>query len=275
MGTLIAGIHDTPYKIATRDYDLFKDGAADNRSILGGAGLHDARLSNVVAYISPAFSGVTLAIATSAGSEVPTVNSTKGDAWSFAALYAEGPFTANFAYQEIKIGSTGTGTLAAGGFAAPKNLIDGVAYTVGLNDETTAWKLGGGYTYDAFNINAVYEKLTYKVGGNIDILDQSNWYLSGKYNVTASEIIKAAYAKAGSQAGLAGVVPTSANGAHQFTIGYDHKLSKQSTLYALYSKLTNDSNADYTFNQGTSSGNANGGVGSDPSVFSLGLRHSF
>ena len=38
-GTVVLGRHDTPYKIATRAYDLFTDGIADNRSIMGGQSL--------------------------------------------------------------------------------------------------------------------------------------------------------------------------------------------------------------------------------------------
>src|SRR5665811_1711022 len=36
FGTVLAGRHDTPYRLSTRRLDVFPDGVADNRSIFGG-----------------------------------------------------------------------------------------------------------------------------------------------------------------------------------------------------------------------------------------------
>ena len=179
----------------------------------------------------------------------------------------------------------GTGSFAATvGTVAPANLIQGVALNVAANDKATAWKVGAGYDFGQGSVNAVYEKLGYTLASNgVDVLGQSNVYLSGKYNVSATDAIKAAYATAGTQKGLAGTLATSGSSAHQLTVGYDHGLSKHTTVYALYSKLTNSNNgtatagtgSDYQFNQGSSSAAANGGVGASPSVFSLGMKHAF
>ena len=38
-GTVILGKHDTPYKISTRSLDMFGDGLADNRNIMGAGPL--------------------------------------------------------------------------------------------------------------------------------------------------------------------------------------------------------------------------------------------
>ncbi len=274
IGTLIMGIHDTPYKMATRGADVFADTIADNRSIMGtnfqpnlGAAVTtgDLRLNNVVAYIAPAFSGLTLAIATISGAEIPQSNGTKGSAWSLAALYGNGPWNADFGYQKITIGSAGNGTL--GGLLG-----------LAANDTATDWKVGGGYTVDQFAVNLVYEKeaaSTSEVGfAGIDggnVLDRASWYLSGKFNVTPNDAIKAAYTSAGNVAAQAN------SGAKQFSIGYDHNLSKHTTVYALYSKLTNDTNAGYALGNADATSNisSNGGIGADPSVFSLGMKHAF
>jgi predicted porin len=258
--------------MATRGYDLFADGIADNRSIMGGAALHDARVDNALAYVSPTFGGVTIVGAGVFGSSTPMANSTKANVWSLAALYAGGPFTGTFAYQTIQFGSAGTGTFGAAG-NAPANLIGGNVYALAVNDKTTAWKIGGSYTMDAFLINAVYEKVTFTPNAaGTDQLDQGDWYVAGKYSVSANDAVKLAFTEAGTQTK---VNNGSNNGAKQWTVGYDHNMSKHTTVYALYSKLTNDSGADYTFNQGTSAASANGGVGSAPSVFSIGMKHAF
>ena len=260
MGTLIAGTHDTPYKMATRGLDLFGDSVADNRSIMGLAGTHDARLGNVVAYIAPTMSGVTLAVATAAGAEIPVVNSTKASVWSLAALYGAGPINANFGYQTITYGSAGTGDWA------------GVA-----NDKLTAWKVGGSYTMDALQLNAIYEKTSSSIAGGINSGDthaRTAFYLAGKYNVNANDAVKAAYTSAGKKANVTDTEAT------QFSVGYDHNLSKHTSVYALYSKISNKGTgaagqANYTFSQATSAANANGGISSSPSVVSLGMKHSF
>ncbi len=265
MGTLIAGIHDTPYKMATRGMDVFADTIADNRSIMGTSGMGvafgDIRVNNAIAYISPSFSGLTLAVATVLGAELPNAGGTKGDAWSMAALYGAGSLNVNAAYQEITVGSNGTG-----GFG-----LNGVGPFL-TNDKTTAAKIGASYALDAFTINAVYEK-NGSSGPLGNGLDRSSWYLGGKFSVTSNDIVKAAYAAAGD-------INSGANtGVKQFSLGYDHNFSKQTTVYALYSKLTNDSAAGYTLGNADSNSNTDAtntsGAGSAPSVFSIGMKHAF
>ena len=264
LGTVIAGIHDTPYKMASRGFDLFADTIADNRSLMGNL-VGDIRVNNALAYISPAFSGVTLAAATSFGGELPVASpapSSKGSAWSLAALYGAGPLTVNAAYQTITIGDTGTGTLGAGLLGTVQG------------DKTTAFKLGGSYAMDAFQVNAVYEKLGSSGTGVSNALDRTNFYLAGKFNLNANDTVKAAYTRAGNSGDGAGGT-ADASGAKQFSLGYDHNLSKHTSVYALYSKLSNDTNAGYTFSQATSVNGAPGSANAAPSVLSLGMKHAF
>src|SRR5512139_1010765 len=60
-GTAIAGNHDTPLKLVGRAVDLFGDTMADSRNVMGGGS--DIRAKNTVAYISPSFSGFSIAAA--------------------------------------------------------------------------------------------------------------------------------------------------------------------------------------------------------------------
>jgi predicted porin len=250
LGTAVAGEHDTPYKMATRNLDLFADGIADNRGnqstspTFGGTpmmgGGQDIRPGNVIAYISPAMSGFTVAAATAFGAESATAtagNNTKGSIYSLAGMYDQGPFYAALAYQTIKFGDVGTGSLA------------GV-----VNDKTSAFKVGGSYTMNAFAVNAVIERITNTTALTGTDLKNTNVYLAGKFNITSADDVKLAFTKRGSQTGLA-------NDAKQYTVGYDHSLSKATSVYALYTKLTQ---------------NATGaGVSADPSALSLGIKHSF
>lgn len=259
-GTLILGQHDTPYKIAARSQDLFADTIADNRSLIGqtGGGVvnHDARLGNVVAYISPSLNGVTLAAAYVASAEAATAsNQTKGTAYSVAALYGAGPLNLDLAYQSIKGGSPGTGAIVA---ALPPG------------DTATAWTLGGSYTIDAFLVTASYEKLG-SSGSIGNALDQTNWYIGGKYSVNASDAVKVAYSNAGK------INSATDTDASQVSVGYDHNLSKRTTVYALYTRLSNKNNAGYTlgFSDATTDAIASPALGKDLSAWSFGLKHSF
>lgn len=245
MGTVILGQHDTPYKMATRGLDVFADNVADNRSLMGqisvntvaggyGYTTNDARLGNVIAYIAPAMSNVTLAVAYVAGAELSAglaaatnvVN--KGSASSLAAIYADGPIKASLSYQSITVGDTGTGTLSITNAAA-----------LGTGDKLTAWKLGGGYTFDAFQVNAIYEKNSSTIAAfTVDQSAQTKFYLAGKYSF-GSDAVKAAYTRAGNLGNGTN------NGAKQFSLGYDHSLSKRTSVYALYTKLTNDTTGNY------------------------------
>ena len=280
MGTAIFGIHDTPYKMATRGYDLFADSIADNRSIMGTSGtaagaLGDIRLNNVAAYISPAMNGFTFAGATVTAAEIPAAaaNNIKGGAISTALLYGAGPLSASFAWQKATIGSANTGTL--GGF--------GTALGIAASDTISEWKLGGGYDLGQGVINAVYEKNSSSIaaGGNAgNPLDRSAFYLAGKYHVNGNDDVKLAYTSAGN---LGAAQNT---GAKQYALGYDHKLSQRTSVYALYTRLSNGNQATngYTLaTTDTASAGAPiaaataGGTGftGAPSAIALGLKHAF
>jgi predicted porin len=263
MGTLVAGRMDTPYKTATRRFDLFGDGIADSRgSQVSGAaagspfkatmmgGGHDARLSNVIGYMSPSFSGVTIAVGTLFGAETTGVaNATKGSAYSLAGMYEQGPIYATLAYQTLKAGTALTGDLAANA------TVPAVFGLVNIDDEAKATKVGVSYTVDMFQVNAEYEKVSTSIGAVTKTeKSQNDIYLSGKYNVSSTDAVKLAYCTIGDLSNNGATL----SGAKQATLGYDHGMSKATTVYALYSKKT-----------------ANAANGASPSVLSAGIRHSF
>ncbi len=280
FGTAILGRHDTPYKIATRSLDVFADNIADNRSIMGqsgnGATTFDGRQSNVIAYISPTMSGFTGAIGYVAGAEgVNSSTQTKGSAWSLAGLYGNGPIFGSLSYEKHNVGNALTGTLGdPSGLAAP-----GIA---GANE--SAWKIGGGYTMDAFKVGLVYEKTNDNFGDKLgksssNMFGHHSIYLSGAYTMGAN-VLKLAYTKASDLNDTADL--GSNTGAKQYSFGVDHHMSKRTTVYALYSKVKNDTNGVYGLTGGSNGGVAGGALGAsavatgqDPSVFSLGMKHSF
>jgi predicted porin len=271
MGTLIIGKHDLPYKIAGRGYDVFADTIADNRSIMGLQGTFDSR-ANAIAYVSPSMNGFTVIGGIAFVSQQitsATQQPTKGNAWSLAGLYSNGPWSGSLAYQTVTIGGSNTGDLGLGGI--PLN--GGNTLTVVPNNKISAWRIGGSYTADMFQVNLEYDQNSMTVT-NVNAgtsATQGEWYLSGKFNVTSNDVIKAAYTHVGDLTGTTNAT------AHQESIGYDHLMSKHTTIYALYTKLTNDPNAQYALgnSDATTMAQSTYSAGSSPSAFSVGMKHSF
>jgi predicted porin len=115
--------------------------------------------------------------------------------------------------------------------------------------------------------------------------DQSNIYFAGKYAISDADTVKMAVTMAG-ESKTDGVTDTG-SGATQISVGYDHSLTKNTKVFALYTAISNDTAATYGFTSGGSTGDTTvAGVGgapatsgitadNDPSAIAIGLRHSF
>lgn len=259
LGTLMVGRLDTPYKSSTRNLDVFFDVAGDNRASLGGLmDGHDLRVDNAIAYVSPSMSGFSVAVASIFGGETPTVAAAnkKGSMYSLAGMFKTDNIYAALAYDNGKAGDAGTGDLAAGGALFGTGSV--------VNDEVSAIKLGGGFTTDVFTVNAIYEKPTYKVAASGATASNTNLYLAGKFNLGSSDAIKLAYTKHGEATSNGAKMNDKAS---QIAVGYDHSMSKATSVYVAYVKTTSDP----AYNQGTAASTA----GADPSVLSFGVKHAF
>ena len=286
-GSLILGRYDTPYKTSDRRLDLFGDHVADNRALMGGgmgkgsadAKGFDKRATDTVVYNSPVINGFKATVGYVACAEnATTTNLSKGSIWSLAGTADVAPFYGVLAYQENKYGTAGTGVVAV--------ITGASANGASVDTKERAWKLGGGYKVDQFAINAVFEQTHDDFGGGptanatcVGLAAGSScfghraFYISGQYNITQNDAVKLAYTRADNlQDGNA--VDT---GAKHVSVGYDHMMSKRTKLYATYTKLTNDANAQYSLNgEGASTANVSAlGKGVSPSAFSIGMLHTF
>jgi predicted porin len=274
---VLLGRHDTPYNISTRKFDVFTDTIADNRSILGGGrsatantapaaasatvgASFDGRQPDVIAYISPTLNGFTGAAAYVAGAEGQTAaTQTKGNAWSLAGWYSVDALYASLGYEVHNLG-TAPGT------------IGNTALAAGTSAKESAWKLGLSYKIDALTANFAYERTSDNFGAAAaNALGHNAYYLSGKY-AFGNDAVKLAYSKAGANA-------TASTDASQVSVGYDHGLSKRTTVYAQYTRLSNGTAGVYNLFSATnatgSTANALATAGSKPSAFSFGLKHTF
>lgn len=152
FGTVLAGRHDTPYKMAG-SADLFGDTLADAQN----TGMlciicEDLRVNNAVAYVSPSFSGLTVAAAIVTGNGLGDTNDLS-DAYSLAAMYGNGPLSLSAGYENLdKYGA-----------------------------KQYAWKLNGSYTIDSLKLGATYEQLK-KIGGISDA-KSNNYLISAAYGM--------------------------------------------------------------------------------------------
>jgi predicted porin len=279
-GKLLIGRYDTPYKMSTRNLDVFADGIADNRSLLGTTvkdgvvyETYDSRLSNQILYISPPLASLNVALGFANLTESDTnIEQPRGSALSVAAMYIQ------------------QGLFASVGYEAHSITTYDHDNKVNVSLKQSATKIGVGYKISMLNFGFVYEKsndefgnalaydaLTNPCGGLVagaNCAGHSATYLSFKADFTDQDSVKLAFTRSG-QVGQA----KTGTGATQFSIGLDHAFNDRTTGYFLYSSLSNDELAKFGFSTAASSGkfsvNPTGTGGSQPSVFSLGMKLSF
>ena len=256
LGSIIFGIHDTPYKKASRKLDAFGDNIGDNRALIGAPKNKASKLGfelrakNILMYKSPSFSGIKVAIATVNLQEAKT-NDTQQDGkiTSFAAMYDVAPFFGSIAYESHNLDYVAAG------------------------NKESATRLGLGYKPGDFSVGMIYEKTKDNFGaGSTNSLGHNALYISGKYKI-GNDAVKLAYGKSGDLG--SGTSKVNDSGATQVTVGYDHALGKKTKVYALYTKITNGKGINYGFSQNTGAGSTTSGFGTSPSAFSVGMKHSF
>lgn len=151
----------------------------------------------------------------------------------------------------------------------------------GFKDD--AWRLGANYDFGLLNIGAGFNKLNYE----LPVGTASRKYAT----VTAAVPVgKGAFSLRYGQAGdVSGSAPAGTtvvgadaaalfvgaeSGARQMTFGYEHNLFKGAQAYVYWTKISNDTNANYRF--GVNPLNvAAAGAGADPSGFVIGMLYDF
>jgi predicted porin len=98
FGTVLAGNHDTPYKLAG-SADLFGDTAADSQDskvgIIGRNGM-DLRAAQAVAYITPDYNGFHAAVAMTNTGAAENLDYAK----SVALVYVNGPLSVKYGFED-------------------------------------------------------------------------------------------------------------------------------------------------------------------------------
>jgi predicted porin len=230
-----------------------------------GATQFHRRLSNVVQYWSPKFGGFDFRVAMTANEEKATNTTTVNNnprLWAVNGTYAAGPWYATIAYEHHK---------------------DYRSTAAVRSTKDKGWVIGGGYNFGAAALNVGYERLKYGNTGAAGAetgFTRPSWFVGVSVPMgPAGSAFRAGYSRmSGNKSCGAAAACGSTTGLRVFTLGYGYALSKRSTAYVQYGKVTNSAASAQVFN--TSPNGPNGvssaiGAGADQTWLGVGMVHTF
>lgn len=265
------------------DVNFFADQVGDAGNFVaanGGA----SRVSNAIAYASPAMSGFSALVAyvpnTAQALGVTGQPVGKSGSYTLRGAYAGGPVNVGLSYQVVDAGGVpvagliGTNLVAVAAATTPA--LAGATAASGDDLKNTA--LGGTYDFGMAKAGLQYVHSTLSVAAAGGSVSQNVYTLGGSFNVGSNGAVKAQYSHANAVSGTAVLGGGTQSGAKMFAVGYDYNFSKRTMGYVAYAKTTNDAASTLTVNNYGHGGSAQTGApgaGQDPSALSIGLSHSF
>jgi predicted porin len=264
FGQVKAGLITGPARSlgAAVDLTIGATGIGANTALLGKVGgnggnafgLWDTRRANSVQYVTPKFGGFEVRAMYGAG-EQRADGQKAGAVYELGGFYNNGPWYAGLTYGQAKPKTGGIAAIPAG---------------VVLGEKATNIRLAGTYTFQAGHKIAVLleqNKVNDWTGG--EDVKSYTYGVGGKFKVSQPGAIIAQYYQVGKLKGIDGANDYKAN---LVAIGYEHSLSKRTTLKAYYSRIANKDAGHYNYGIGNI---GNAAAGSDPTGISVGIRHSF
>lgn len=246
FGKVFVGAFDNPLKVMGRATDLFADQSTGDARTLTGVGAVEARANDVIAYISPSFSGfqVVLANTNNPLGAVAVKGGNNTEMTIIKLAYNNGPLSLAYGRHSIDLandetahrltGSYSFGDLKVVGSWQKMNNANAAVAATGLaaGDDVKTWGLGAAYKMGPITLKTQYYSLSNKTAVNED--------------------------------------------AKMWAVGADYALSKRTTAQFAYSKVTNEAAASYGGVAVVAGSDALGiAAGADPRRFSLGLKHTF
>jgi predicted porin len=264
-GAVKVGRYDTPFKDLGRAFDNFNEQVGDMRNLLSGGSFPsssalynyvDARVSNMIRYESPTFSGFNVNFLHSSSNGTQGPGGTGNSVNSLGANWTGGGFIAGLAYQ--KDGFQNNQVLAVNDF--------GVTNVTATKTHDSFWRGAGGYKMDDLFVGLLYQQLN-DIGG-LD-LKQKAYGVAASYKM-ANNLIKFHYLKAKDFTGtVTGINNFDGSGGKLWALGVDHMFSKSTLVYVDYAQASNDNN---TRAYSVVSGNAGNGVDDLPPAGKLGQK---
>ena len=238
-GRVDMGRYYTPWFLAHSAFDPFYTaGVGSNYSLQAG----DTRMNNAIYYTSLPMNGFSIMAMWGLGQDADatgvegTTSTTKklGREVGIKLSYANGPIAINYGY-------------------------DNQTTAVAPDVNTKRNQLNGAYNFGVAKVGLVWNTNKNDAG----TLDDRVWGGYVSMPVMGQDLVKLAYTRLTDKT-------TSNKDARLLAIGYEHPMSKRTTVYATYAKMTNDSAASKSM-----LGAVAVAAGYDPSAFQAGIRHSF
>lgn len=265
-GRLTLGLNTTPMRALGLALDLTPGGNTgigaiqSLLSINGRSSGSDNRRPNSVRYRSPTFNHVTVDVVYGFGEERGVTPGRNNYMYGAGVTYQDGALFIGYAFDRQSDSNQA-----------------GLAQTDGSD---TRHRLGAKYyMMPQLQVGAFYDMASSsgRFGAGTGKLTKDSWGLitrweSGAHGVYAmfvkAKSVECSGVTTGNGVGCAAAANTDAR---MLTLGYTYAFSKRTMIRAAVSRITNANAARYDF----SNGSIGGGVGADPTGYSIGLRHRF
>ena len=285
-GRITFGMDDSPYRKHRNKLDIFRDTIASSNNIIGthlvsndidgdgnadnseiGADVmmpkrnFDERPSNLITYQTPKFHGFQGLVARESLSRPEDDSDDEYEGFGGLITYDRKPYYAAMVYEMWE----GDGNRNATG-----------------RDKVDAWSVACGYTFSNrfgnSDIRFLYEDIDH--GESDSTMSRDAFWAALSHRIGANEF-KITYAAADDSEAGAGN-----DGAENLSISIDHHFSNRTRVYAIYTHMDNDENANYgLFKQDNTSLGASSGInsfyahtgenGQNLDAISLGIVHVF
>ncbi len=221
-----------------------------------------SRVTNSFNYNSPTFGGgFAVALSTTAAGAAVNQSGTNsgldGRIYSILGKYASGPLVAYVGYEkhddnQALASDSGTGV---GRDGATEHMV-----TFGVS-----------YVFGPAKVGIVYTD--FDGDGNVAGTDiqRTSWSVAADWKVTPAGTVRVAYTQADDYEGSDTRAALADQGAKQYSIGYYHALSKRTIVGVYYTKLDNDNNGTYNYQQLNTSVKPGDSAG----TFALHAAHNF
>ncbi len=207
FGTIWAGKHDTPTKLAQKKIDLFNDLEGDIKNVMAG----ETRASNIVNYTTPSFSGFSASVTTIFGED--RNDNDKDGAFDSYSVLAQ--FETDGVYLAV---------------ASDENVMSGSASQGMGKDYVNVLRVVGQIPVGPVTLGAMWQNAEDGDSAVTGVkLDEDSWHMSAKWKVANDYTLKAQYTESDDD--------VSGNDADMLSFGIDKKLGKKTKLFTFYTTL--------------------------------------
>lgn len=232
FGSVTLGRQYTPAFIVLTTVDPFGTGLAGQTTNLFDAtnGPGNPRMNNSVIYSTPSMGGFTASVGAAAGETLG--NWEQGRLLTASAVYSAGPLYVGGAYQRNETGNA--------------------------NPDKKLWNLGATYDFGVAKAHLMYQAVK---NGAAPLYTNENDIMGGVSARFGASTVMASYIRHNDKS-------VGNRDANQIGVGYMYSLSKRTSLYGAFARISNKNGAPFTVGNATEAGTGSRAV-------NLGVVHNF